>query len=293
MEPVLTYRGRTVGQEDVVFIRELIATHPELSRRQLSYKLCEAWDWVQPNGRMSDMVCRGLMLALHRAGHIELPAVRRRPPNNITARARPKAVEIDRSPIRCALSELGPLRVLQVRRSGAEERLLEGLLEEHHYLGYKRPVGEHLKFLITAQERPIACFVWSSSLPKLRPRDRFVGWSVAARERNVRMVAYNSRFLIMPWVQVRHLASHLLGRMTRELSSHWVDVYEHPVVLAETYVDRTRFAGTCYRAANWLHVGHTTGRGSHAPDKLQTRATKDVLVLPLSRDFREVLSRAS
>jgi hypothetical protein len=293
MEPVLTYRGRTIGQEDVVFIRELIAAHPELSRRKLSYKLCEAWDWVQPNGRMSDMVCRGLMLALHRAGHIELPAVRCRPRNNITARAKPKAVDIDRTPIRCALSELGPLSVKQVRRSGADERLLEGLLEEHHYLGYKRPVGEHLKFLVTAQDRPVACFVWSSSLPKLRPRDRFVGWSAEARERNVHLVAYNSRFLIMPWVQIRHLASHLLGRMTRELSSHWVDVYEHPVVLAETYVDRTRFAGTCYRAANWLHVGHTTGRGNHAPTHEQTRATKDVLVLPLSRDFREVLSRTS
>lgn len=292
MEPVLTYRGRAIDNDDIAFIRELIAEHPDLSRRKLSYKLCEAWGWVQPNGRMSDMLCRSLMLALHRAGHIELPPVRCRPRNNIIERKRPKAVDIDRSPIRCALSELGPLRLRQVRRS-SDERLVEGLLDEHHYLGYKRPVGEHLKFLVTAHTRPIACFVWSSSLPKLSPRDDFVGWSTRARERNIPMVAYNSRFLIMPWVQIRHLASHVLGRMTRELSSHWEQIYAHPVKLAETYVDRTRFAGTCYRAANWLYVGETTGRGSHAWTKRRTRPRKDVLVLPLSKDFREVLGRTS
>lgn len=292
MEPVLTYRGRAIDHDDVAFIRELIAAHPDLSRRKLSYKLCEAWGWVQPNGRMSDMLCRSLMLTLHRAGHIELPPVRCRPRNNIIERKRPRTVDIDRSPIRCTLSELGPLRLRQVRRS-SEERLVEGLLDEHHYLGYKRPVGEHLKFLVTAHKRPIACFVWSSSLPKLSPRDDFVGWSPTARERNMRMVAYNSRFLIMPWVQIRHLASHVLGRMTRELSSHWEQIYAHPVMLAETYVDRTRFAGTCYRAANWIYVGETTGRGNHAWTKRRTRPRKDVLVLPLSKDFRKVLGRKS
>lgn len=290
MAPVLSYRGRAVDHDDVAFIRDLIAAHPDLSRRKLSYKLCEAWGWVQPNGVMSDMVCRGLMLALHRAGHIELPPVRCRPPNNVVARCRPQPVDIDRSPVTGVLSELGPLEVLQVRRSAEHEAVFDGLMQEHHYLGYTRPVGEHLKLLVHASGRPIACFAWSSSLPKLGLRDGFIGWSAEARERNIRLVAYNSRFLILPWVTVRHLASHLLGRVTRELSTHWEQTYGHPIYLAETYIDRTRFTGTCYRAANWLYLGNTAGRGSHAPSTQPRRSSKDVLVRPLVRRFRQLLS---
>ncbi len=291
MDPVLTYRGRAVGPADVAFIRELIAEHPDASRRALSYKLCEAWGWVQPNGVMRDMVCRGLMLALHRGGHVELPPVRCRPPNNIVERSRPQPVDIDRSPIRGVLSALGPIELRQIRRAGDEETLFNGLVEEHHYLGYVQPVGEHLKFLLYAHGRPVACFAWSSSAPRLGPRDRFIGWSPAAREHNVQCVAYNTRFLILPWVEVRHFASHVLGRMTRELSGHWERVYEHPIYFAETYIDRQRFAGTCYRAANWLHLGYTTGRGKGSPTKRPTRSKKDVFGLPLTRRFRELLGR--
>ena len=150
-------------------------------------------------------------------------------------------------------------------------------------------MGEHLKFLIYARGRVVGCFGWSSTAAKLGPRDRFIGWSATARRCNLHLVAYNTRFLILPWVQVRHLASHALGRMTRELSQHWQRVYGHPVYLAETYVDRTRFEGTCYRAANWIHVGRTTGRGKNAPSRKVTRTRKDVLVLPLTRDFRRRL----
>jgi len=289
MDPVLTYRGREIGRADVAFIRELVAAHPEASRRALSYELCEAWGWVQPNGTMSDMLCRGLMLALHRAGHIELPPVRRTPPNNAIARRRPPPVDVDRTPLVGVLADLGPLELRQVRRSAQQEAIFDGLVEEHHYLGYQRPVGEHLKVLVYAAERPVACFAWSSSLPRLKLRDRFIGWSESARARNVQLIAYNNRFLILPWVRVRHLATHLLGRMTRELSQHWQELYGHPIYLAETYVDRTRFAGTCYRAANWIHLGHTAGRGSHAPKTRATRPRKDVLVLPLVRRFRELL----
>ncbi len=293
MDPVLTYRGREVGQADVAFIRELIAAHPDASRRALSYKLCEAWGWVQPNGAQRDMVCRGLMLALHRGDHIELPPVRWKPRNNIALRNKPPAVDIDRSPVRGVLSELGALELRQVRRAGDEEALFNGLIEQHHYLGYTQPVGEHLKFLLYAQRRPVACFAWSSSVQRLGPRDRFIGWSPSSRKRNVRCIAYNSRFLILPWVQVRHLASHALGRMARELSSHWEQLYAHPIYLAETYVDRERFAGTCYRAANWIYLGKTTGRGKDAPSKRPTRSKKDVLVLPLTRRFRELLGSTS
>ncbi|MBD3335678.1 MAG: DUF4338 domain-containing protein, partial [Candidatus Eisenbacteria bacterium] len=147
--------------------------------------------------------------------------------------------------------------------------------------------------LVYAGERPVAGFAWSSAPRHLAPRDRFIGWSAAARRENIRFVAYNSRFLILPWMEVPHLASHLLGRMVRRLSSEWEQVYHHPVYLAETFVDRTRWRGTCYRAANWIRVGRTTGRGKDDRTHRANRPRKDVLVYPLRRSFRAILQRVS
>ncbi|MBM4318900.1 MAG: DUF4338 domain-containing protein [Deltaproteobacteria bacterium] len=292
MNTVLEHRGRQVTEEDVAFIQRLIAANPGASRRALSKKLCEAWSWVQPNGSPRDMVCRGLMLQLHRAGHIELPPVQRVMPNPLVDRRRPAPVEVDQTPLRCRLSELGPLTLRQVRRT-AEERLVDGLIEAHHYLGYTRPVGEHLKYLVLAADRPVACFLWSSAPRHLGPRDRFIGWSAEARRRNIRFVVYNPRFLILPWVEVPHLASHLLGRMARMLPSEWERVYGHPVHFAETFVEPARFKGTCYRAANWVQLGQTTGRGKDDQAHRPNRPLKDVLGYPLTRGFRELLSEVA
>ena len=289
MDATLRYRGRTIHDTDVVFIRELIAAHPTASRRVLSTKLCEAWDWVQPNGALRDMVCRGLMLELHRRGRIELPPVRKVPPNNVVRRATPRRVEIDTTPIRGSLGELRPLEFRQVRWT-AEASLFAALIEEHHYLGYTRPVGEHLKYIIYSGSRPVACFAWSSAPRHLGPRDRHIGWSAEARRRNIRGVAYNTRYLILPWVEVRHLASHLLARMVRRLSADWEHLYGHPIYFAETFVDPERFAGTCYRAANWTVLGRTTGRGKDDLTHRQNRSLKDVLGYPLLGEFRRRLS---
>jgi hypothetical protein len=193
--------------------------------------------------------------------------------------------------MRCRLSELGPLELRQVRRT-TEEALFGGLVETHHYLGYTQPVGEHLKVMAFAGKRPIACFAWSSAPRHLRPRDRFIGWSADARRHNIRFIAYNSRFLILPWVEVPNLASHLLGRMTRELPKQWERLYAHPVYFAETFVDRTRFAGTCYRAASWVFMGRTTGRGNNDKTNRPNRPVKDVLGLALTRGFRKKLAEA-
>ncbi len=288
MDWVFEHRHRRVTAADVAFIRDLITEHPDASRRALSAKLCEAWDWRQPNGNLRDMVCRSLMLELHRAGHIELPPRRRVPPNNLARRKRPEPVEVDRSPIRTDLRGLGPLAIRQVRRT-AEEPLLNSLIEMHHYLGYTQPVGEHLKHLVCAGDRPIACFTWSSAPRHLGPRDRFIGWSAEARRRNIRFVAYNSRFLILPWVEVPHLASSLLGRMARALPGEWQQVYGHPVWFAETFVHPAKFRGTCYRAANWIWLGRTTGRGKDDQTSLPNRPLKDVLGYPLTRRFRDLL----
>jgi len=292
MDTVLKYRGRQVTDADVAFIRELITSNPEASRRALSLKLCEAWDWVQPNGSLKDMVCRGLMLQLHRAGHIELPPARRVNQNPLVLRRKPAAVEIDQTPIRCSLAALGQLEFRQVRRTD-DEPLVKGLIEEHHYLGYTQPVGEHLKFLVLAGGRPVACFAWSSAPRHLGPRDRFIGWAPETRRRNIRYLAYNSRFLILPWVFVPHLASHLLGRMVRMLPAEWERVYGHPVYFAETFVEPARFKGTCYRAANWILLGQTTGRGKDDLTHRPNRPLKDVLGYPLLRRFRNLLSEVA
>jgi hypothetical protein len=286
----LRYRGRDVSESEIAFLRRLIAEHPGDSRRVLSKRVCEAWGWVQPNGALRDMVCRGLMLHLHRAGLIELPPRRCRPPNNVVAHRRPAALEVDQTPLHAGLSAIRPLRFQQVRRSD-QERLFDALLQGHHYLGYTRPVGEHLKYLVWSADRALACLAWSSAPRHLGPRDRFIGWSPAARRRNIHLLAYNLRFLILPWVQVPHLASHILSRMERLLPREWQRVYGHPVCYLETFIDPARFRGTCYRAANWIALGPTTGRGKDAPTMKPTRPVKEVLGRPLTKRFRVLLSR--
>jgi hypothetical protein len=288
MEPVFSYRHRHVSGEELAFIQQLIRDHPQASRRALSTKLCQAWNWVQPNGALRDMVCRGLMLELHRAGLIELPAVRRRPPNPLARRAPPAKVEVDSRPLQASLDQIQPMQLRQVRRS-AEEGLFNSLIAQHHYLGYSQPVGEHLKYLVFAQDRPIGALAFSSAPRHLGSRDRFIGWSAPARLKNIRLVAYNTRFLILPWVRVAHLASHVLGRIARQISPDWEQCYGHPIYFLETFVDPARFRGTCYRAANWVPLGVTTGRGKDAPTRTPTRSVKQVLGYPLCRDFRERL----
>jgi hypothetical protein len=286
------YRGRVVTDADVAFINELIAAHPSLSRRALSKKLCQAWNWLQPNGQPRDMVCRGLMLALHRAGQIQLPDRKQTPANPLLKRSRPALIEIDRTPLRASLHTLGGLRFEQVRRT-THEPLFNSLIEQHHYLRYTRPVGEHLKYLVFAQDRPLAAFAWSSAARHIGCRDRFLGWSAQTRRRNIHLMAYNLRFLILPWVTVPDLASHLLSRMARVLSADWQQVYGHPVYFLETFVDLERFSGTCYKAANWIVLGHTTGRGKQDQTHRVNRSIKQVLGYPLCRRFRQLLSQGS
>ena len=289
MEVKLRYRGREITAEDVAFIRELIARHPDASRRRLSALLCEAWDWRQANGSLCDMVCRSLMLELHRAGYIELPPVRQVNSNPLARRKPPEYIPVDTTPIHARLGELRPLEFRQVRRT-RQEPVFGGLIEKYHYLGYVQPVGEHLKYLVYSAGRPVACFAWSSAPRHLGPRDRFIGWSAEARRSNVRFIAYNTRFLVLPWVRVDNLASHLLALMAKMLPAEWERLYSHPVYYLETFVDPARFRGTCYRAANWVFLGRTTGRGNNAPTHKPRVPVKEILGYPLRRDFRDLLA---
>jgi hypothetical protein len=287
MGVVLKYRGRMIRESDLSTIRRLIEEHPTASRRQLSRKLCEAWNWVQPNGALCDMVCRGAMLALERGGHITLPAVRCRPRNPLAVRPKPQRIQIDTTPIECELKDLGPLEIRLVRRT-ADEPLFNALIEEHHYLHYSQPVGEQLKYTVFAGGRPVACLAWSSAARHLGPRDRFIGWSREARRRNIRFLAYNSRYLVLPWVRVSCLASHILGRMAALVPQDWERIYGHPVYYLETFIHPER-KGTCYRAANWIPLGWTTGRGKASNSRRPNRLLKQVMGYPLDRRFRRLL----
>jgi len=295
MEGEFRYRGRVITAAEVEFIRQLIAQHPGGNRRQLSLRLCEAWEWKQANGALRDMVCRGLLLELERTGRLELPPARhahrnpsvRRPTHGTEA---PASFLLDTTPLQVPLRALRPLEFRLVRRT-PEEPLFDYLVAQYHPLGYVRPVGEHLKFLVHATGRPIACLAWSSAPRHLGARDRYIGWSAEARRRNLRFLAYNPRYLIVPYVQVRHLASHILGEVARRISGDWERTYGHPIYFLETFVDPERHRGTCYRAANWVVMGRTTGRGKNCPNMWPNRSIKDVLGYPLTPYFRELLAK--
>ena len=290
---VLSFRGRLIREADVAFLRDLIAQHPGLSRRRLSVKVCEAWHWVQPNGQPRDMVCRSLLLALHRTGHLQLPAKRQSPPNNaIRHRHVTLLATYDTTPIEGTLASLEPLTIGLVRRSESET-LFADLLSRHHYLGYSRPVGEHLKYLVWAGQRPIACLGWSSAPRQLDLRDRFVGAPKDVYRHNLHRIAYNTRYLLVPWAKVPHLASHLLGRIARRLSDDWQALYHHPIDLLESFVDTERFQGACYRAANWICVGRSVGRGTKSKTAGPSVSIKELWVYPLHQDFRQRLLRVS
>src|SRR6266581_3033435 len=280
------YRGQTIDREQLTFLREFIAAHPDSSRWKLSRQLCEALGWKQANGALRDVVCRGLLLLLERAGEIALPPVRRLIQGQCrNTRLRPEPFLIDTTRLAMPLSALGGIEMQPVRRT-ADEPLFNSLMEQYHYLGYEQPVGEHLKYLVWAMGRPVACVAWSSAPRHLGPRDRFIGWGQDTRRRNIRFLAYNTRFLILPWVTVDHLASHILGRMARRISEDWQRVYAHPIYMLETFVDPARFRGTCYRAANWILLGRTTGRGKNDLTHQPNRPIKEVLGYPLTRCFR-------
>ena len=288
MDTLLTYRGRAIGPVELQSIRAVQAAHPGASRRALSQRVCEAWDWRQPNGALRDMLCRSLLLALERAGHITLPPVRGRPPNNVIARPRPAPAAVSTTQLAAPLAALLPLELAMVRRT-PREALYDQLIAQHHYLGPAHGVGEQLKYLAFAGERPIAALGFTSAPRHLAPRDRFIGWSPVARRAHVHELAYQTRFLILPGVRVPHLASHLLGQMARIVPADWERRYGHPVVFLETFVDPARSRGTCYRAANWVVLGETTGRGKDDHTNRPTRSRKTILGYPLTPRFRGLL----
>ena len=288
MALILTYRSREVSSEDITFIKKLIKINPDYGRYALSKEICRNWNWIQPNGQLKDMICRGLLLLLEKQHYIKLPPRKRTPYNPFLTRKKPESIDVDKSSLKCKLNDIRPLSIRQVRRT-AHEKIFNALIDQYHYLGYTRPVGEHIKYIAFYEDRPIACLAFSSAAKHLKSRDHFIGWDPEICQNNIQFLAYNNRFLILPWVRVSCLASHLLSQCARIISSNWQHIYNHPIYWLETVVDTERFKGTCYQAANWIWLGKTTGRGLNDKTNKVNRSIKSVYGYPLVANFRQKL----
>jgi hypothetical protein len=289
MAEFMVIQGRALHAEDTELIRSLLAEHGDWCRTRISEELCRRWDWRNGQGRFKDMAARTLLLKLERAGLIQLPK-RRGPSSNGFRNQNPPLVAHATESIRCALRDLRPLAVSVVEPGTADLRLFNCLLHRYPYLGHRNTVGENLRYLVRDRlGRPAACALFGSAAWKCADRDAFLGWERGARERNLQRLTNNTRFLVLPWVVVPHLASHVLGLMARRIRADWQAKYGHPVHALETFVDRDRFRGTCYRAANWLRIGATRGRTRNDREHRIRAAVKDVYLYPLVEDFRREL----
>jgi len=285
----MVMQGRQLSGEDIGLIRGLLDEHPEWGRSRLSEELCLRWDWRNARGRIKDMAARTLLLKLERAGHIQLPQ-RRGPSPNGRHNRRVPVVEHATEPIRGALRDLRPLAVSVIEPGSQDLPLFNCLLDRYHYLGHRSTVGENIRYLVRDREgREVGCSLFGSAAWKCADRDAFLGWDRATRQRNLQGLTNNTRFLVLPWVVVPHLASHVLGLIARRIRADWQVKYGHPVQAMETFVDRDRFKGTCYRAANWLRLGSTRGRTRNDREHCIRVTVKDVYLYPLVKDFRREL----
>ena len=283
----ITVRKRTICDADLPFIQTVIDEHWQRGRTQISKILCQKWNWFQPNGRTKDMACRELLVTLERQGHLRLPPGlhngRNEKRNNSVA-----SVLLTQSPLLGNITDYGSVTMTLVRNTSLEP-LYNSLIHQHHYLGYRQIVGQHLKYMAFLGDRPVACLGWGSAAWAVKSREAFIGWDKTTKGNNLAFVVNNTRFLILPWVSIKCLASKLLAMNARRIASDWMAIYQQPVYLLETFVEKERFLGTCYKAANWICVGQTKGTAKRGHDHLVHGLIKDVFLYPLRKDFREKL----
>jgi hypothetical protein len=289
MKPIMvTIQGQPFCP-DTALIERLLGDNPGWGRTRLSVELCEFWDWRAPNGQLKDMACRNLLLRLEQAGQIRLPPRQRKSTNAYRNRS-PRWVPHPSDPIEGLLMDLLPLQIACVAAGCEQDRLFRYLVAQHHYLGCRNVAGENMKYLVYSRDgRILACMLFSAAAWKSAPRDGLIGWGPSVREHHLHYVTNNSRFLILPWVKVANLASCILSHVARRVSQDWMDKYAHPIYLLETFVDRSRYLGTCYQAANWQCVGQTTGRTRNDRYQRIRTSPKDLYVYPLLRQYRNQL----
>ena len=289
MNEPLQLQGRSWSERQIQEIGQWVSQNPGWSRYRLSRELCAGWNWVRPNGQLADMAARSFLNKLHQRGLVQLPACRRASPNRMKHR-RLERVELDSRPLVGQLSQLGVLQLYEVSRDAQRRGVFETLLATEHYLGYRSPVGENLKYLLcTPEGRPVAAWLFGAAAWRCEPRDRWIGWTERERAAGLQRLTNNTRFLIPRWVQVPGLASWGWSRVARRLVQDWQSKYGHGIELVETFVDRSRFHGGAYAASNWLEVGLTQGRSRGDRQRQLQVPRKAVFLYPLSRQARQRL----
>ena len=283
----MRYCGRDFSAEELELIRRLIREDPSRTRNEISRLVCRALNWLKPDGGLKDMSCRVALLRMQEGGLIQLPPPRHKRPENrirITPATDPK------EPILLPVNGLAPPRLRQVRQV-AQARLWNEYIHRYHYLGHKPLPGAQLRYFVYAEENLLALLGFGAAAWQTAPRDRFIGWSHEQRQRNLHLIANNARFLLLPWVRSKNLASKILATVARQLPDDWEQRYGYRPVLLETFVEKPRVIGTSYKAANWIHVGQTKGRGKLGPAGKLSVPIKDLWLYPLVRDFKRVLTR--
>ncbi|MCP4754979.1 MAG: DUF4338 domain-containing protein [Proteobacteria bacterium] len=291
MKETIICQGREITVDDLNWLKTLIEENPSWSRNGLCKEICRHWEWSTATGQLKTFAARSLLLKLEQRGLVKLPPLRtsmirpeRKPGSGL------KTIP-DTHPIATSLADLQPLQIVVPGKGSQDNQLFEHYLLHHHYLGFNRTVGENIKYLIRDRfGRDLGCVLFGSSAWKTEDRDRFIGWSDSIRQRNVNFTTNNTRFLILPWVTVPHLASHVLGLILRRLKRDWVEKYGHAIYLVETFVDRSRFKGTCYKAANWIRIGKTKGRSRQDRYSRMKVPIKDIYLYPLTSHFKQKLS---
>lgn len=287
MQKEVMVQGRVITKKDMAQISEMITSHPEWSRCRLSRELCHLWDWKNQKGTLKDIACRSLLRKLEKKGYIVLPPPRPGPPPRMKDQ-RNIGLPLPPSSQASTLSEARPLNLEIVKAGSWKAKLFAALLAQHHYLGYKGAVGEHLPYLVWDKKGDLlGALLFGAAAWRIAPRDKFIGWNEEQRRRNLSLIANNMRFLLLQ--KIPHLASYLLGKIARQISRDWEEKYGHPLVLLETFVEVGRFAGTCYRAANWILCGQTQGRSRNSRSKKPSLPPKAIYVYPLIKNFRELL----
>jgi hypothetical protein len=288
-----TLQGRPFGPAQLAQVQALLAQGRGWSRYRLSRELARLWDWRTPQGQLKDMAARTLLLKLEEQGWVELPVRRMKSPTRSGRAPVEHGPALEPKPIAATLEQLLPLRLHEVSPASQQplRRLLEGALHRYHYLGYRSRVGQNLQYWVCdQQERPLAGVVFGAPAWQCAVRDHWIGWSAPERARQLGRVTNNTRFLIFPWVRVPQLASYILSQISQRIGQDWQAKYGEPIWLLETFVDRQRFAGTCYRAAHWVYLGQTRGRGRQGPAGRLSTTIKDVHVLPLHPHCRRYLN---
>ncbi|HDZ26167.1 MAG TPA: DUF4338 domain-containing protein [Candidatus Aminicenantes bacterium] len=288
MQKQMVIQGRHISIIDIKVIRKLIKKNPSWKRTRVSKELCKKWNWYTPYGQMKDMACRTLLLKLERSGHITLPPSQNPKINSYRNKQVQYALHSS-DPIQTELKTLMPVH-LEVVSEKQHLGLFKTFISLYHYLGYSGTVGENIKYMaFDRRGNPLGCFLFGSAAWKVEPRDSFIGWDAKTRERNLPFITNNMRFLLLPWVRVKHLASHLLGKVARRISDDWIEKYKHPIHLLETFIEQSRFTGISYKAANWIFVGQTKGRTRNDRHTSIHVPIKGIYLYPLSKTYREEL----